>query len=241
MNLNSQLKSELDAEQQKQRALTENSKETLRRTSELRRQEQELRARLEELDGRIRAAEENVDNIPMAETEMDALNMDNQAEPEMRMSPPPISATMQQEDEQFQAESPPKQSENASPVVPREGLEVPSPEVGYPGSYKASPAATAPNVSPSPGMSPPVIMSQTQIIERPVENPAEIRYKACLTTTNAVWHEDGLVRIRLARSVNVPMRSAAYKVTFENKQNEATLHVQRFDMVAYDVKGTLGE
>ena len=69
------------------------------------------------------------------------------------------------------------------------------------------------------------------------ESQGEARYKSCLTSLNGIWHEDSVILLKISRTVNVPMKSAAYKLTFENKMPDSTLHIKRFEPLAFDSKG----
>jgi len=71
------------------------------------------------------------------------------------------------------------------------------------------------------------------------ESQSEIRYKNCLSSISGTWHEDDTILITISRSVNVPMKSAAFKVTFENKLTDTTLHIKGLELLGYDNKGKL--
>jgi predicted nucleic acid-binding Zn-ribbon protein len=71
------------------------------------------------------------------------------------------------------------------------------------------------------------------------ESPSEIRYKNCLSSISGIWHEDDTILVTINRSVNIPMKSAAFKVTFENKLTDTTLHIKGLELLGYDDKGKL--
>ena len=87
-----------------------------------------------------------------------------------------------------------------------------------------------------PIQSPRNIQTPRQVVSTP-ESQSEERYKACMASLSGVWHEDSTILVRITRSVNVPMKSAAYKISFENKLSDATLHIIGLELLPYDSKG----
>jgi len=69
------------------------------------------------------------------------------------------------------------------------------------------------------------------------DGQSEILYKNCLISTNSIWHEDSTILVKISRTVNVPMKSAAYKISFENKLTDSSILIKKFDLLAFDSKG----
>ncbi len=75
--------------------------------------------------------------------------------------------------------------------------------------------------------------------ERELKLSNDIKYRDCLSASQAGWFEDRVLSIGLMRSVNQATKCVAYKVYFENKMKDAAVGIEKFDLVACDVKGTV--
>ncbi len=238
--INAKLKTSLATAKEKKKIMLEETRETAHDSEGLKKQAAELKQKAGELDRQIEEAEAALQSQAEAA----------EREEQQQVQSPPMNAVaqaIQPELDAYDLEGDEAAASGPKPFSP--GLPSGSPPLSaerddvIAKTTNMSPApVSAASASPSPpqnaaGQSPPTATAAGASPQQTEPATPESRYKGCLTSTNAVWHEDNLATIRLARSVNVPMRSAAYKVIFENKQSEGTLHVQKFEMVSYDNKG----
>eukprot|EP00826_Nyctotherus_ovalis_P055414 TRINITY_DN7353_c0_g4_i1.p1 TRINITY_DN7353_c0_g4~~TRINITY_DN7353_c0_g4_i1.p1 ORF type:complete len:798 (+),score=170.08 TRINITY_DN7353_c0_g4_i1:2263-4656(+) len=113
-------------------------------------------------------------------------------------------------------------------------------------SPQVQPVQSAPpqfvqNPPQAPPATPSVASPAPQVASSPAKplaplSPGEARYKNCLTSLSGTWHEDDTILVTISRSVNVPMKSAVFKITIENKLTDNTLHIKGLELVAYDEK-----
>lgn len=131
-------------------------------------------------------------------------------------------------------------------VPPREEIKLSAAPMGnappLPQSVQQIQTAQADQAPPafvSQQTNPPEVRTPPAASPTKPESPSEVRYKNCLTSLSGVWHEDSTILVTISRSVNVPMKSAAFKITFENKLADTTLHIKGLDLLSFDTNGII--